>query len=54
MERNINAGVETDAFVGVIRYGQVFEFIQRVGGVGDQFPQEDLPVGIQGMDDKMQ
>jgi hypothetical protein len=54
MEGDVDPGVEADGFVSVIRYGQVFELVKGVGGVGDQFPQEDLPVGIKGMDEEVQ
>jgi hypothetical protein len=54
MEGDVDPGIETDGFVGVIRYGQVLELVQGVGGVGDQFPQEYFPVGIKGMDDEVQ
>jgi hypothetical protein len=54
MEGDVDPGLEADGLVGVIRYGQVLELVQSVRGVGDQFPQEDLPIGIKGMDDKMQ
>jgi hypothetical protein len=54
MEGNVDPGVEAEGLLGLVRHGEVLEFVQGVGGVGDEFPQEDLPVGIEGMDDEVQ
>ncbi len=52
--------IEADfEFFATIEYAGVSQgfkaqFIERIGGVGDQFAQEDLFVGVKGMDHQVQ
>ena len=54
VEIEIDARIEGQRLVGVLGEGEVFEFIERVRSVRNQFPQEDLLVGVEGMDDQLQ
>ena len=52
----IRNDVETEVLVGVelarVRKGLVADLVKRIGTVGDQFSEEDLLVGVDGVDDE--
>ena len=41
-------------FVIFICQREIVPLVQRVGGVGDQLTQKDVPIGINGMDHQIQ
>ena len=53
VEFEIDAGIEWEALVRVIDERQVAELIESVGRVGDELAQEDLWMGIKGVDDQL-
>ena len=56
----VGVGVDGDAEVlpleahVLIRQGPVAQLVDGVAGVGDDLPQEDLPVGVDGVDHQIQ
>ncbi len=54
IELQLDARVKGKALVRVIDKGQVPELIQRVRGVGNEFAEKDLGVGIEGVDNQLQ
>ena len=54
VELDIDARHERKALVVVLGQGEVLELVQRVGGVGDQFAQEDLPLRVQRVRDQVE
>ena len=54
LKADVNARIKDNALVGIVREGQVFELVQCVGSVGNNLPQKNVLVGVQGMDDEGQ
>jgi hypothetical protein len=46
--------IADERFVFVVDKGRVAELVECVGGVGDQFAEEDLRVGVKRMDDQLE
>jgi len=47
-------GIEGYGFEGIVRNAEVTEFVDGVGGVGDELPQEDFLVRVEGMGDEFE
>jgi len=50
----VNPADEADALFSVCRTRLVIQLVHGVTGVGDQFPEEDLPVSVDGIDHQVQ
>ena len=54
VELQIDARIKGKALVSLIDERQVAELVQRIGGVGDELPEEDLRMRIERVDDQLQ
>ena len=48
VDEELRLGVE----LGLVRQGLIADLVESIGGVGDELTQEDLLVGVEGVDDE--
>ena len=53
VQLQVNPRTEWEGLVSLIDKRQVAELIERIGGVGDEFPEENLRMRIEGVDDQL-
>ena len=46
--------VADESLVSVVGKAEVAQLVERIGGVGDEFAEEDFRVGVKGMDDQVE
>ena len=44
----------TRALYSVVGEGEVAQLVERIGGIGDEFAEEDFRVGVERMDDQLE
>ncbi len=54
IELQIDARIEGKVLIRIIDKRQVAQFVERVGGVGNELAQKDLGMGVEGVDDQLQ
>ena len=54
VEFEVDAGIEGQVLEVLVGEGEVAQLVERVGGVRDQFAQEDLGVRVERVDDELE